>query len=84
MALKRTHRAFRLYLNAQEKNKGNRLYRRNKEEFERLYLEWLATEPVEVAVLGTDTYQKKTFSNGRVQYLKNNKMITKAEYEANS
>ena len=38
--LSKTRKAFRKYLNAQDPRSGTRLYRHNREEFNKQYLEW--------------------------------------------
>lgn len=106
--LSKTRKAFRRELNAKEPRSGTRLYRHNREEFDKQYAEWsgkpmqeqLALDPAkegedksittvhqsgsEVTVIkdqqvGDDTYSHVRRSNGKTEYRKNDKLITKAQ-----
>jgi hypothetical protein len=94
----KTRRAFRAHLNAKESKSGNKLYRRNRTEFNRLFAEWQKEHGVEPkeeietvhksgsevtvikdATVGEDVYSHVRRSNGKTEYRKNDKMITKAD-----
>ena len=100
--LSKTRKAFRKLLNSQEKGSGTRLYRRNREEFDKQYAIWAevetpAEQPEEIKTVhvsgnettvvkdmkvGNDTYSHVRRSNGKTEYRKNDKVITKAEVPA--
>ena len=100
--LSKTRKAFRKLLNSQEKGSGTRLYRRNREEFDKQYAIWAevetpAEQPEEIKTVhvsgnettvikdkkvADDTYSHVRRSNGKTEYRKNDKVITKAEVPA--
>lgn len=98
----KTRRAFRAHLNKEEPKKGNRLYRRHRQEFNRLFAEWrgdsIETKPSEEietvhksgnditvikdAKVGDDTYSHVRRNNGKTEYRKNDKLVTKKDLPA--
>lgn len=106
--LSQTRKAFRKELNKNEKGSGTKLYRKNREEFDKQYLIWKNKEQVGIdpakpgadktittvhsagngpkaeitvikdATVGEDVYSHVRRSNGKTEYRKNDKLITKA------
>lgn len=106
--LSKTRKAFRRELNTKEPKTGTRLYRHNREEFDKQYAEWsgkplqealpLEDKPEEIVSvhsagtgenaeitvikdsnLSGDTYSHVRRSNGKTEYRKNDKLISKKQ-----
>lgn len=99
-----TRKAFRREMNANEPRTGTRMYRHNREEFDKQYLIWkikqTGEEPVledpvvsthvsgnEVTVIKDQEFEGHVYShvrrsNGKTEYRKDDKVVTKADIPA--